>query len=174
MVMAERAFMFNVSMLAQMTGGNKQYLSRKIKQLVEDPQIQMKAELNSNKEGYQISEKEVLRCFDKISPRQIEEFKEKYWGKEASSKIRRMDEPKEERSAQYLEEENRVLMEWRFRMASTPLEKKKSPEIQEYLRREIARIQALKEAKLREYVQLEQFLSNCDTAIADIRKRLEL
>ena len=166
---------FNVNMLAQMTGGNKQYLSRKIKQLIEDPKVQMKAELNSNKEGYQISEEEVLRCFDKISPRQIQEFKDKYWSVESPSKIKKMGVKEEEKqTGAYLEEENQVLMEWRFKMASTPLDKKKSPEIKEYLRGEMQRIQKLREEKLREYVLLEQFLSNCETAIEDIQERIKL
>ena len=39
--MANRPFMFSVEMLADMTGGNKQYLSKKIKELAEDPQVEL-------------------------------------------------------------------------------------------------------------------------------------
>lgn len=76
--MANRPFMFSVEMLADMTGGNKQYLSKKIKELAEDPQVQLKAVLRSKKEGYQIPEDEVLRCFPKITSGQVKEYKERY------------------------------------------------------------------------------------------------
>lgn len=171
--MTKNSFMFSVEMLAEMTGGNRQYLSRKVKQLIEDPAVHMKAILKSNKEGYQIPEEEVLRCFDKISPRQIQEYKAEYYGANTVSKIQKLGKEKEKDSYAYLEKETQILMEWRFRLAATPPEKKKSPEIRQYLKQEMERISKLREEKLREYVLLEQFLSNCEKTIHDIEERLE-
>ena len=171
--MSDGAFMFSVGMLAEMTGGNRQYLSRKIKQLIEDPEIRLKAELHSNKEGYQIPEREVLRCFDKITPIQVKAYKESLLERTVKPKISRMGQKTEPAKEQFLEKENEVLTQWRFKLAGTPAAKKNSPEIREYLEGEIRRIKELRQEKLREYVLLEQFLSNCDKTIEDIEKRLD-
>ena len=64
--MAGHSFQFTVGMLAELTGSNRQYLSRKIKRMIEDPEIRLQAVIRSNKEGYRIAEEEVLRCFDRV------------------------------------------------------------------------------------------------------------
>jgi len=52
--MLNESFMFTVGMLAEITGGNKQYISKKIKKMMDSPEISLQAVLKSNKEGYQI------------------------------------------------------------------------------------------------------------------------
>ena len=103
--MIKQSFMFNVEMLAEMTGGNKQYLSKKIKGMTEDPQIQLKAVLRSKKEGYQISEEEVLRCFPKITPKQVQDYKEQYLNMDISPKVKMLTR-QEESVPRYMEKES--------------------------------------------------------------------
>ena len=74
---------------------------QKIKQLIEDPEIRLKAELHSNKEGYQIPEREVLRCFDKITPIQVKAYKESLLERTAKPKISRMGQKTEPAKEQF-------------------------------------------------------------------------
>lgn len=166
--MLNKSFMFTVGMLADMTGGNKQYLSKKIKKMIDDPNIKLQAILKSNKEGYQISEEEVLRCFDKITPSQIQKYKKEYMSIELMPKVKMLTS-KEELQKRYLEEENNILIEWKVRLAATSPDKKNTPEMYKYLEEEIEKIKKLKEEKLKEYIMLEMFIDNCDKMIWDIK-----
>ena len=94
--MTGHSFQFTVGMLAELTGSNRQYLSRKIKRMTEDPEIRLQAVIRSNKEGYRISEEEVLRCFDRITPQQIADFKEQF---DRTPRVRMLTQKKEEKKA---------------------------------------------------------------------------
>ena len=169
--MIKQSFMFNVEMLAEMTGGNKQYLSKKIKGKTEDPQIQLKAVLRSKKEGYQISEEEVLRCFPKITPKQVQDYKEQYLNMDISPKVKMLTR-QEESVPRYMEKESELLIEWKVRMAATPPDKKNSPAMREYLKDEIKKIKELREEKIKESVRLELLINNCDKMILEIERKL--
>ena len=169
--MIKQSFMFSVEMLAEMTGGNKQYLSKKIKGMVQDPDIQMKAVLRSKKEGYQISEEEVLRCFPKITPKQVQDYKEQYLNMDVSPKVKMLTR-QEESAPKYMEKENELLIQWKVKMAATPPDKKNSPQMYEYLKNEIKKIQELREEKIKESVRLELLINNCDKMILEIQKKL--
>lgn len=172
--MLEKSFMFSVDMLADILGGNKQYLSKKVKQMTQDPEIKLQAVIRSRKEGYLIPEEEVLRCFDKITPGQLREYKERYLAAEYTPKIKRLTqqevEVKEETA--YLEKENETLIEWKVRLAATAPDKKNTPEMREYLKNEMERIRKMKEEKMKDYCKLEMFFFNCDKMIEEIQQRL--
>ncbi len=171
--MLNESFMFTVGMLAEITGGNKQYISKKIKKMMDSPEISLQAVLKSNKEGYQISEEEVLRCFDKITPGMLKEYKEQYLAMEPAPKVKMLTkEESAPASPKYLEKENEALLEWKVQLAAASPDRKESPQMREYLMGEIEKINGLKKEKLREYVMLELFLENCDRMVEDIRKRL--
>lgn len=177
--MANRPFMFSVEMLADMTGGNKQYLSKKIKELAEDPQVQLKAVLRSKKEGYQIPEDEVLRCFPKITSGQVKEYKERYGEQVFFPRTRRFfgqerqDGQERQGMAKYSGGESEDLIEWKVRLASASPEEKKSLKMREYLESEIRRIEQLKKEKLKESLRLELLVNNCDKMIGEIREILD-
>ncbi len=170
--MIRQSFMFNVEMLAEMTGGNKQYLSKKIKGMAEDPDIRLQAVLRSKKEGYQISEDEVLRCFPKVTPKQVQEYKEHYLNMDISPKVKMLTRRDEEPAAKYMEKENELLIEWKVRMAATPPDKKNSPQMREYLKAEIEKIKEMREEKIKEFVRLELLINNCDKMISEIEQKL--
>ena len=169
--MYDGSFMFSVEMLADMMNGNKQYLSKKVKRLVEDPGVRMKAVLKSKKEGYQIPEDEVLRCFDKVSPEQISEYKKQYQASRLMPGVRMLTGRNQAESRDPSGEE-RLLIEWKVRLAATAPDRKNSPEIREYLIQEKEKIEALREEKMKEYLSLELFLGNCDRMIREIEQRL--
>lgn len=171
--MIKQSFMFSVEMLADMTGGNKQYLSKKIKGMVEDPDIRLQAVLRSKKEGYQISEEEVLRCFPKVTPKQVQEFKEHYLNMDISPKVKMLTRRGEESAPKYMEKENELLIQWKVRMAATPPDKKNSPQMREYLKNEIEKIRELREEKIRESARLELLINNCDKMISEIEQKLD-
>lgn len=177
--MLKKSFMFSVEMLADMTGGNKQYLSKKVKEMVEDPQIELQAILKSKKEGYQIPEEEVLRCFHKITPRQVQEYKERYLEMESTPKVRMLTRKEEEKGAKYMEDESEALFEWKVRLAAAAPDKKNSAEMRAYLGNEIEKIRELKdkkmkerEIKIKETLRLEFFIDNCDKMLREIQERL--
>lgn len=172
-MMPDNSFMFTVGMLAGMTGSNRQYLSRKVKRMIEDPDVRLQAVMKSNKEGYQISEEEVLRCFDRITPRQIQEFKKKYIEEMPRTSVRMLTRQEESGSYRYLEKENEQLIEWKIRLAAASPEQKHTKEIQQYLREEMEKIQRLKEEKMREHALLEIFIGNCGQMIQEIQSRLD-
>ena len=171
--MYNKPLMFTVGRLADMTGGNKQYLSKKVKELIYNSEINMQAELKSNREGYRIPESEVIRCFDKITKEQIDEYKRKYYAMDTSPKVRKLNEQKEQSENFFLQKENEILTEWKIRLASATQEEKNSPQMYEYLEQELNKIQLLKEAKLKEYVMLEMFIENCDKMIDSIQNKLK-
>lgn len=177
--MLEKSFMFSVEMLADMTGGNKQYLSKKVKEMVEDPQIRLQAILKSKKEGYQIPEEEVLRCFHKITPRQVQEYKERYLEMESVPRVRMLTRKEEEKGTKYMEDENEILFEWKVRLAAAAPDKKNTAEMRAYLGNEIEKIKELKDKKMRERemkiketLRLEFFIDNCDKMLREIQERL--
>lgn len=171
--MLRESFMFTVGMLADLTGGNRQYLSKKIKKMLEDPEIKLQAELKSNKEGYQIPESEVLRCFDQITPAQLQKYKEEYLSMDSRPRLKMLTQKEEEPMEKYLEKENEVLIEWKVRLAATKPEEKNTPKMRNYLEEEMEKIKALKKEKFKEYLMLELFLDNCDKMIEQIQKRLD-
>lgn len=162
--------MFTVSMLAEMTGSNRQYLSRKIKKMVEDPQIGLCATMRSNKEGYRISEQEVLRCFDNISPQQIQAYKMQHLGEFTGVRMLTQESQTKQRP---LMEENDLLIEWRIQIAAAAPNKKYSPEMYAYLENQLKQIQKLKDEKLKELACLEHLVENAERAISDIQYRLK-
>lgn len=162
--------MFTVSMLAEMTGSNRQYLSRKIKKMVEDPQIGLCATIRSNKEGYRISEKEVLRCFDNISPQQIQAYKKQQMGEFTGVHMLTQEPQTQQRP---LMEENDLLIEWRIQIAAAAPNKKYSSEMYAYLEDQLVRIQKLKDEKLKELARLEHLVENAERTISDIQLRLK-
>lgn len=155
--MIEKSFMFSVDMLADMLGGNKQYLSKKVKQMTQDPQIKLQAVIRSRKEGYLIPEEEVLRCFDKVTPGQIQEYKKCYLAAEYMPKVKRLTRQENKGEKAYLEEENEMIIEWKVRLAATAPDKKNIPEMREYLENEMEKIKKLKEEKMKDYCKLEMF-----------------
>jgi len=173
-------FMFSVGMLADMMGGNPQYLSKKVKRMVDDPEIKLQTVLKSNKEGYQIPEEEVLRCFGKVTPGQIRAYKERYLESASPKpKVRKLTEAKTQPQG-YLEEENERLIAWKVHMAATAPEKKHTKEMREYLEGELRKISdmkkeasAAKEVKLKEYNLLELLEGNCDRMMAEIMEQLK-
>ncbi len=171
--MLDETFMFTVGMLSEITGGNKQYLSKKIKKMIDDPDIRLKALLKSNKEGYQIAEDEVLRCFDKITPAMLGEYKKRCLSMEPVPKVRMLTEKEDSAADSYLRKENEMLIEWKVRLAAASPEQKDTQEMRGYLLEQAERIAELKKEKLKEYVMLEMFIENCDKMIEDIHKRLE-
>jgi len=162
--------MFSVGMLAELTNSNRQYLSRKIKRMVEDPEIHLQAEIRSNKEGYRISEEEVLRCFEKITPQEVEAYKAQYALRMPG--VRKLTEQPEQ-GRRYLEKENELLVEWRIRLAATAPDQKHSQEMRAYLEETVQKIQRMREEKLREQVLLEVLLENSGRVITEIQERLE-
>ncbi len=168
--MMERTFMFSVGMLAELTGSNRQYLSRKIKRMVEDPEIRLQAEIRSNKEGYRISEEEVLRCFEKITPQEIEAYKAQYALRMPG--IRKLTQ-QSETGQRYLEKERELLVEWKIRLAATAPDRKYSREMRAYLEETAQKIRHMQEEKLRELVLLEDLLENSSRVLAELQERLE-
>ena len=170
--MIKQSFMYTVEMLAEMTSGNKQYLSKKIKGMAEDPDISLQAVLRSKKEGYQIPEEEVLRCFPKVTPRQVQEFKERYLNMAVSPKVKMLTRQEAVPAQKYMEKENERLIQWKVRMAATAPDKKNSPGMREYLQQEIEAIRQMREEKIKESVRLELFINNCDKMILEIQQKL--
>ena len=170
--MLEKSFMFSVDMLADMLGANKQYLSKKVKQMTQDPEMKLQAVIRSRKEGYLISEEEVLRCFDKVTPGQVREYKECHWAAGHTPKARKLTRQENKEETAYLEKENEMIIEWKIHLAATAPDKKNTPEMREYLKNEIERIQDLKVDKMKDYCKLEMFFFNCDKMIAEIQQRL--
>lgn len=170
--MLNESFMFTVGMLAEITGGNKQYISKKIKKMMDNPEVSLRAVLKSNKEGYQIPEEEVLRCFDKITPGMLQEYKANYLAAEPVPRVKMLTRDEDGAEPKYLEKENEALLEWKVQLAAASPEKKNSPQMRSYLMQEIEKIEKMKKEKLKEYVMLEMFLENCDRMTAEIRRRL--
>lgn len=170
--MLERSFMFSIDMLAEMLDGNKQYLSKKVKQMTQDPEIKLQAVIKSRKEGYMIPEEEVLRCFDKVTPGQVQEYKERHLATGYTPKVKKLTQQEKKGEAAYLEKENEMLIEWKIRLAATAPDKKNTPEMREYLENEIEKIRDLKEDKMKDYCKLEMFFFNCDKMISEIQQRL--
>lgn len=147
--------------------------------MTEDPQIRLQAVLKSKKEGYQIPEEEVLRCFHKITPRQVQEYKERYLEMDLTPKVRMLTRKEEEREARHMEDENEVLFEWKVRLASAAPDQKDTAQMREYLEGEIEKIKELRDKKMREReikiketLRLEFFIDNCDKMMTEIQKRL--
>ncbi len=162
-------FQFTVGMLAELTGSNRQYLSRKIKRMTEDPEIRLQAVIRSNKEGYRIPEEEVLRCFDQITPQQIADFKEQF---DRMPRVRMLTPEPEKKPGRYLEEENNELVEWKIHLASASAEERGSEEMREYLEGALEGLRKMQSEKLREQVLLEVFLENCERTIQELEGRL--
>lgn len=162
--------MFTVSMLAEMTGSNRQYLSRKIKRMVEDPQIGLCATIRSNKEGYRIPEQEVLRCFDNISHQQIQAYKKHQLGEFPGVHMLTQESPKEQKT---FKEENDLLIEWRIQLAAAAPDKKYSTEMYEYLEEQLVQIQKIRDEKLKELARLEHLVESAERTISDIQFRLK-
>ncbi len=180
--MKTETFMFTTGMLSELMGGNRQYISKKIKKLMEDPEVNLKAVLKSNKEGYQISEEEVLRCFDGITPGMVQKYKENYLSMELKPKIKKLTNREEHIKemnlddkgiAMDLQKETERLIEWKIKLASTKKEQKNSLEMRAYLENEIKEIEELKNKKLKEYNMLEMFMWNCDKVIDEINQKLQ-
>ena len=153
-----------------MMGSNRQYLSRKIKRMIEDPEIGLCATIRSNKEGYRISEQEVLRCFDNVSYQQIQAYKKQQLGEFTGVHMLTQESQTQCRT---FEKENDLLIEWRIQMAAAAPEKKKSPEMYAYLEEQLAQIQNLRDLKLKELARLEHLVENTERTISDIQLRLK-
>ena len=163
-----KPFMFSVEMLHEMTGNNRQYLSKKIKRMVDDPNIRLKAVLKSNREGYQISEEEVLRCFDKVTSEQIAQYKEHYLSESRHLKARMLTREEPER-ALFLKDEYALLYDWKIRMAATAPNRKDTPEMRAYLEGELKKILEMRSEKCEE---LNRLVQACDETIAQIQQVL--
>lgn len=163
-----KPFMFSVEMLHEMTGNNRQYLSKKIKRMVDDPNIRLQAVLKSNREGYQISEEEVLRCFDKVTSEQIEQYKEHYLSESRRLKARMLTREEPEQ-ALFLKDEYALLYDWKIRMAATAPSRKDTPEMRAYLEGELKKILEMRSEKFEE---LNRLVQACDETIAQIQQVL--
>lgn len=163
-------FIFTVAMLAEMLGKNPQYMSKKVRQMVEDPAVRLQATLRSNKEGYQIPEEEVLRCFSKVSLEQIQQYKTAYLLRDTRPRVRKLTRTAPEPLPE--ETETDLLYNWRIHLAGLSPEQKNSPETRAYLEAEAAKLQQLKEEKLKESAILERLILDCDVMISKIQTRL--
>lgn len=164
-----KPFVFTVAMLAEMTGQNPQYLSKKVRNLVEDPEVQLQATLRSNKEGYQIPEEEVLRCFHRITEQQVQRYKAEYSQRSAYPRARKLTSREEERT---FASGTDLLYNWKIYLAGLSPAQINTPETRAYLEREEEKLQRLKEEKLKEYAVLEKLIQDCETMIDKIRERL--
>lgn len=167
--MAGHSFQFTVGMLAELTGSNRQYLSRKIKRMIEDPEIRLQAVIRSNKEGYRIAEEEVLRCFDRVTPQQIADFKDQY---DRAPRARMLTKEQEKQPSKYLEKENDLLVEWRIQYAASSAEEKQSETMREYLEKTLQELRTIQAEKQRESVLLEVFLAECERSVQKLETLL--
>lgn len=163
-----KPFVFTVAMLAEMTGQNPQYLSKKVRNLVEDPKVRLQATLRSNKEGYQIPEEEVLRCFHKITEQQVQRYKEEYLLRSTYPRARKLTSKGEEQVVS----ETDLLYNWKIYLAGLSPVQINTPETRAYLESEEEKLRQLKEAKLKEFAVLEKLIQDCDNMIDKIRERL--
>lgn len=170
MMPMNKPFIFTVAMLAEMLGNNPQYLSKKVRQMVEDPAVRLQATLQSNKKGYQIPEEEVLRCFANVSPEQIQQYKSTYLLRGSRPRVRKLTQPAPEAPQEetYMD----LLNNWRIYLAGLSPEQKNTPETRAYLEAEAAKLQRLKEEKLKENAILERLILDCDSMISKIQNRL--
>lgn len=178
----DRDFMFTVTMLSDMTGINRQHLSRKVKKMIENPEIHLHATIRSNKEGYRIPESEVLRCFEDVTPEQIQLFKSQQLKQQMTSwnSFKTIPEPKkltnpsldESQTAVQPSSESDLLLQWRVRLAASLPSQKYTPEMRRYLEEQLALIRQRQKEKLLELVKLELLLDNFDRTIRDLQDRL--
>lgn len=164
-----KPFIFTVAMLAELTGQNPQYLSKKVRSLVEDPNIKLQAVLRSNKEGYQIPEEEVLRCFNKVTEQQVQRYKEEYSPRSVYPRVRKLTSRGEEWPS---DSEMDLLYNWRIYLAGLSPAQANTPETRLYLEGEEEKLRRLKEEKLKEFAVLEKLIKDCDEMIEKIRERL--
>lgn len=167
--MIPEAFAFTVDMLAELLGRNKQHLTRKIKQMAEDPEVLLKVRMNSRKEGYRIPAEEVIRCFsDEVTPQQVQNYIERYSPvSNASSELSSDRQPQ-----RLYEAENELLRAWRIRLASASPSEQRTETMRVYLKEQLGKIQQMRMEKIREQIIMEEILKNSVEAISELEKKL--
>lgn len=163
------SFAFTVDMLAELLGRNKQHLTRKIKQMAEDPEVLLKVKMHSRKEGYRIPAEEVIRCFnDEVTPQQVQSYVDSYSSFPNVSSGTSSDV----QHHRLYEAENELLRAWRIQLASTSPSEQKSAKMRAYLEDQLQKIQQMRMEKIREQVMLEEILKNSIEAISELEKKL--
>lgn len=189
--MQNESFMLTTEMLAELLGGNRQYLSKKIRRMMQDPEVRLQAVLKSNKEGYQIPESEVLRCFDRISPAMLRDYKAQVLDMPYRYGVRKLTARKESTPNDQLRKEyisgartepekfsdtqklNELLIRWRAKLGAMRPEEKSSPETIAYLEEEFQRIETLRLEIVLERAKLDVMLDSCETTARQLQMRIE-
>lgn len=167
--MTTESFAFTVDMLAELLGRNKQHLTRKIKQMSEDPDVLLKVRMNSRKEGYRIPAEEVIRCFsDEVTPQQVQSYMERYLAASNAPSGFCGGQPRRPYEA-----ESELLRAWCIRLASASPSEQRTEAMRDYLKEQLGKIQQMRMEKIREQIILTEILNSSDEAIRKLEKKLK-